>query len=79
MFRRLLDSALRRTPASDAAPPPATDHAGDRETTRVSRLSAEERDWEAASQQRSRDRTKATEHAAAQQERDLTTGAENAS
>jgi hypothetical protein len=70
MFRRLLDSVLRRTPASDAAPLSSTDHAGDRETQRVSRLSTEERDWEAASQQRSRDRTKAAEHA---------TGAENAS
>jgi hypothetical protein len=79
MFRRLLDAILRRTPSSDAAPSPSVDHAGNRETTRVGRLSTEERDWEAASQQRSRDRQAASsEQAAKQQAHDLFTGEENA-
>jgi hypothetical protein len=79
MFRRVLDSLLRRTPSSDAASTLTADHAGDREMNRVGRLSTEERAWEAASQQRSRARTKATEQAATQQEHDLATGEENAS
>lgn len=67
MFRRLVDLLPGRSKLDAAPAVPATDHAADR-------------DWEAASQQRSRDRDTANpEHAAAQQAHDLTTGVENAS
>ena len=63
MFRRLWDTLFARTkppataaPATDSAPAaPATDYAGDRETNRTDRMSAEDQAWEAASRQRSQD------------------------
>jgi hypothetical protein len=78
MLRRLLDALRGRSVPASAPPAPSADHAGDRETSRVGRLSAEERAWEAASQQRSRERdTAAADHAAAQQARDLASGEEH--
>ena len=54
MFRRLLDTLFARSkpPETTAAP---GNYAGDRETNRTDRLSAEDREWEAASLQRNRD------------------------
>jgi hypothetical protein len=65
MLRRLLDVLRHRPAPPDAGAPRSGDHAADRETARVGRLSAEDRAWEtwetdnraweAASGQRNRD------------------------
>jgi hypothetical protein len=53
MLQRLL--AKLRRPVPSAPAPAAPDYVADRETDRVGHLSAEDRAWEAASQQRSRE------------------------
>ena len=55
MLRRLLDTLRRRPAPPVAGAPRSGDYAGDRETKRAGRLSAEDRAWEAASLQRNRD------------------------
>jgi len=62
MFRRLLDTLFAR--AKPPAPPPSADYAADREARRVGELSAEDRAWADASQQRNRDNEAASAEAA---------------
>jgi hypothetical protein len=54
MLRRLLDTLFARTkpPTTEA---PSADYAGDREARRLGQLSAEDRAWADASQQRNVD------------------------
>ena len=54
MLRRLLDTLFSRTKPS-LTETPVADHAADRESRRLGQLSAEDRAWADASQQRSRD------------------------
>jgi len=54
MLRRLLDTLFART-KPPAPPPPSADYAADREAQRLGQLSAEDRAWADASQQRNRD------------------------
>ena len=54
MLRRLLDILFVR-PEPSLAAVPVTDYAAERETRRVGQLSAEDRAWADASQQRNRD------------------------
>jgi hypothetical protein len=54
MLRRLLDILFVR-PKPPPTEAPAADYAGDREARRVGQLSAEDRAWADASQQRNRD------------------------
>jgi hypothetical protein len=62
MFRRLLDTVLRRTPPpASPAPSPSGDYARDRERDRRGQLSPEDRDWETASRQRNEENQARTE------------------
>jgi hypothetical protein len=53
MLRRLQDALFAR-PKPPPTEPPAADYAAERETRRVGQLSAEDRAWADASQQRNR-------------------------
>ena len=55
MLRRLLDALFARTKPPAPPPPPSADYAADREAQRLGQLSAEDRAWADASQQRNRD------------------------
>ena len=56
MLRRLLDTVLRRAKPTTTSPL-AKDYVGDRESERIGNLSAEDRAWEEAASQRSRETT----------------------
>ena len=63
MLRRLLDTLFAR-PKPPTTEAPSGDYSADREARRVGQLSAEDRAWADASQQRNRDNEAASEEAA---------------
>jgi hypothetical protein len=60
MLRRLIDR-FRRRPDTPAAAPTPLDHAQERENRRQGGMSDEDRAWEAASQDRDRQRREQTQ------------------